>query len=1710
MKILRYWLKSRLWLFVLAVLLLSAGVGFALECYDCHGTRISPSSGDYRPLDASSRDTSTGGFPGNHRSHLSPPSSPSECEKCHPGSAAYTAGHRDGVISLAFSINSSPAIGSYRGGAVQFTQSSVRSRGYEFGTCSNVNCHFETTSPAWGGAPLGAPSSETCMTCHGFPPAGGGGGTAGSHEKHESYFAGGCGKCHSDHAAAESPFAHATSAGSRGIQVRPRSPEGIPEGSYSGSGDNYLPSQSESRAFGNCSDIYCHSSGAPFDKENKYRTVLWGSGELGCNGCHGNSDSTDELSGRHGKHAGGATYAFSCDRCHNETASGSSAINDRTLHVNEAKDVALKGGGNYGQDRTCTNLYCHSDAMNRPPAVEVKWSDTTPLQCDGCHRGTSANFRPMTSNGHSRLVGSQWIRKYPCTYCHAGTVASIPVSGKPPVDGGIVPGRHVNGSYSSSRHVNGARDVLINDFWKITGDRKSYAPPTYNTSTKVCDNVYCHSDGTTDPEPTRDFPWNWRKADGSRIATECNSCHGHARGSCADCHDGRRKFILDNRSTVLSVQVDWEKGEEWKSAMPMFANEGTGRPRANSHSRHLATDFSCDECHRTTIAYGGDCKACHQALSGSMGEVSHLNPLFHVNKLRDVTFKQSGPAGKNGTYNQGNKTCSGTACHTGADPAWGASVKSEVICLSCHGTYTARDFDDFGNVNKLKAQINLSEWKRTGHGRTMSNYSSGNPPANFPLNPCWYCHDNRILHNDGGNPFRLRLHNQFSNRFDKECVFCHMTGNDGECMGCHNNAGSLAPQLLNITTASHPHTSYTNGATSCVLVCHGTDATQHKTNAGTWTAEQKEDVKNQYMMMGVCLQCHDDDSNDKCNGCHDGSNPKYRLGFDPGTGYRKPVKAKASSVHFGYKHYKGFLASGGWEKDANGKVRGIWKGGKFCWDCHDPHGDTNLYMIQDYVATETDGRHGIPSPGKRKKVVFVQKNTGADYAKSNGTIDGICNVCHQTGSQHYRQDGGDGHNSSYVCTRCHEHKFTDSHGGRGSTCGTCHKSKPVPRHSGFGLPRDCTKCHAGDLNARVDVMGQFRGKSHHVQGIPANNKHCYECHWEATELGLIDIQYHEGYNYKNYTTVRDAKVDLVIYGPKVRPQSYRLYSSSEGRASAVQFTASKVSSPDIYVERKEVAKITNTCLGCHSDENNDTTPFDDCKTPRQYAWDRQSIAARYAQKQVTRWGKYSSTSVNAKFKLTKAFSAHGNAAANQGGWNSSTGTDSGLSDTRKGFPGMSSARQGVQCFDCHNSHGNTKAIGVTSSYVSYSGLRNGGNLKEVTAGKGGYKVTYFAKGKAAGDGVVNPYTTAAGQCFDCHMTEKKGDDNSTGTPWGYNSTFGATQPIKGYRDGYRFGDRNSDPYKLGMPLKTAKPIMGGHFKATNGGLKKPVMGAIEGLCTPCHDPHGVSPTLEGLQSYAVPLLKDTWLSSPYKEDYPAPNPRGTNSIAEKSWGTPKYQGRKYPNPDPEVKYSLDRNTFGTTAGTPKKMVEDDQAFAGLCLRCHPRTALLGNYTGAAGTATGANKAEWKSVERVHAAVKGWGTNKEHANPCSKCHQPHNSSLPRLMQTNCLDYRHRGDKASDGIAWSSLKALSSNGWLYYRDINDSSSRTQLRGYPIGSVLGKQSTSPEASISCHVSRFNLPFSIGAPDSDGVPASPVPTQWPNENYWNNVTPWPTPPPQ
>lgn len=592
--------------------------------------------------------------------------------------------------------------------------------------------------------------------------------------------------------------------------------------------------------------------------------------------------------------------------------------------------------------------------------------------------------------------------------------------------------------------------------------------------------------------------------------------------------------------------------------------------------------------------------------------------------------------------------------------------------------------------------------------------------------------------------------------------------------------------------------------------------------------------------------------------------------------------------------------------------------------------------------------------------------------------------------------------------------------------------------TGSASAKECLECHKETDKA-------FNSASHHVQGTKLTSTHCYACHWEATATGAINKKYH---------TPKRGKIDLVVWNDGARPVKY-----SVGKT-AVVFSPSAIATKD---ERKEIAKITLHCLGCHSDSSNDSSPFGDDKTPRQYAWDGQSVASRYANKGTANWGKYSTANTNRKSSVTKAFSAHGNAAANQGGWSRTDGYDEAIPFTRGG-----AAAKNIECFDCHNSHGSSTA-GITTSYPSFDGKQSGGLLKDTTLAKSGYKSAYTPSGNsdpAAG----NPYNSGAGLCFDCHETASPGS-----TPWGYRTTFAATEPIIGYKDTPRFGDGVKGSTARYADRQSRAAVVSSHLKAGKF-LSYSAHGRIDGLCTPCHDPHGVSRTLEDRMPYALPLLKGSWLTSPYREDGPPASAPGkpdssqetgeassgiawqkgdysfTNREANANFGVSGGGAPREPMSRAGMKYNVDRNTFGATG----RITEDDASFAGLCLKCHRKEQLYGDTR----------------VGRIHRSVKGWGSNKEHSFPCSKCHQAHNSGLPRLMQTNCFEIGPPGLRDNSGIAWAP--------------------ETKGEPKPVQKTDDKNSSKTKKSskteiVGCHVKQFG-----------GSPAKQEGAQWNEKEKW------------
>ena len=560
------------------------------------------------------------------------------------------------------------------------------------------------------------------------------------------------------------------------------------------------------------------------------------------------------------------------------------------------------------------------------------------------------------------------------------------------------------------------------------------------------------------------------------------------------------------------------------------------------------------------------------------------------------------------------------------------------------------------------------------------------------------------------------------------------------------------------------------------------------------------------------------------------------------------------------------------------------------------------------------------------------------------------------------------------------------------------------------MAEDCLDCHK-------EIAGDFASRSHHIQGVAVSGSHCYACHWEAQADGSLNAGYHR----------RDGQVDLVIWGNMSRPTKYKLNDS------AVIYSFKSVGSKD---ERAAFSGITLHCLSCHNDQNSTTATFSgDRNTPGSYAWDRESIASRYSDKGITTWGKYSTATSNKKHQVIKALSAHGNAAANEGGWSTAGGYDEAIPNTRK-----LDAAVKVECYDCHNPHGSA-VTGVTTSYSSAAGDSGGGLLKQTVAGRSGYKNSYTPS--ANGDlKSINPYNRGAGLCFDCHESP-----DTTATPWGYQTTFGASEPVLGYKDTHRFG--------LGVKGSTSRHAeRAGRSEIISSHLKSGVLlnhsaaTAINGLCTPCHDPHGISRTLGDRRGYATPLLKGTWLTSPYREDARPSGPVKARQPGSTGYGLSGTAGS--PVSMQGMQYNIDRNTFGPNG----KIAENPEDFAGLCLKCHTKLRPVGK----------------SKIDGIHRSVKGWGGNKEHAFPCSKCHQAHNSGLPKLMQTNCFEEGPAGLRDNIGLSW-------------LPDNKGKATESQGRASAAQST-GKSSSSN--MVGCHVRQF------------GKSSGPKGSSWQKKGDW------------
>lgn len=353
----------------------------ALSCNSCHGMP---------PQDSPLRSPSSGAFTGNHQTHQPVNATATDCATCHVTSG-FTSSHRDGKIGLQPNLNSSPATGQYivGVGAVSFkNQTSVP----VLGSCSNVNCHFERTSPDWGTPYLGARSDAVCSTCHDSVP------TTNAHSKHTALYVAKNGgvaadTCNNCHLTNYSDATHASQVG-RPINVT------LASGKYSTAmKTSYLPSQQTARVEGDCSNLYCHSNGSgTFAKPN------WGTPASGaCGTCHAAPPTS-------ATHTAFGTAANTCSTCHVFTGvNGATHLNGA---VNKAGVITVAPHVNNSVLGTYSAAYI-----------------TSRSSCADCHNTTAGNQairQQWAASGHGNTDALPWVNydfktRTGCVQCHTTT-----------------------------------------------------------------------------------------------------------------------------------------------------------------------------------------------------------------------------------------------------------------------------------------------------------------------------------------------------------------------------------------------------------------------------------------------------------------------------------------------------------------------------------------------------------------------------------------------------------------------------------------------------------------------------------------------------------------------------------------------------------------------------------------------------------------------------------------------------------------------------------------------------------------------------------------------------------------------------------------------------------------------------------------------------------------------------------------------------------------------------------------------------------------------------------------------------------------------------------------------------------------------------------------------------------------------------------------
>ncbi|TAN45592.1 MAG: hypothetical protein EPN22_02200 [Nitrospirae bacterium] len=162
--------------------------------------------------------------------------------------------------------------------------------------------------------------------------------------------------------------------------------------------------------------------------------------------------------------------------------------------------------------------------------------------------------------------------------------------------------------------------------------------PTYG----ICNNTYCHSNGTAGTWNTPGGP-TWRPTPQANISPlwssnspGCTPCHGNETGNPGN-------------------------GAPWYTSAFLTGTWTTNK--ANSHQAHAGSGNPCNKCHASTTSTGNTIT--------SVG--NHIKRTYTVTPGPGINYTYA--------YVTNGGTCSSISCHGGGSMKWGTGVAD---CVSCH------------------------------------------------------------------------------------------------------------------------------------------------------------------------------------------------------------------------------------------------------------------------------------------------------------------------------------------------------------------------------------------------------------------------------------------------------------------------------------------------------------------------------------------------------------------------------------------------------------------------------------------------------------------------------------------------------------------------------------------------------------------------------------------------------------------------------------------------------------------------------------------------------------------------------------------------------------------------------------------------------------------------------------------------------------------